>query len=138
MILQDLLPPLVLGRTRDLVLRGMPSRSEREVRATLARGAHLVARLLKHHAVRHTGGLPADWEQRVVRKQIQGNGNELPDLVAYTYEGVEVLAVWTYLENNALHILVRRSRHTAVVRPMQRVRPMLWDYMPWGSQMSGA
>lgn len=129
---------MVIGRTRDLTLRHMYSRPEREVRTKLAHGASLVERLLRRHAVRQGGVLPTDWEQRVKRNQIQGNGHTLPDLVSYEYEGVEVLAVWTYVEGDVLHILIRRSKVPAAKRPHPGPRPFVWDLMPWGPQMTGA
>ncbi len=138
MFQQQILPPMVLGRTRELTLRRMRSRSEHEVRAKFARVASLVERLMKGYATRQAATLPADWEKRVKRNQIQGNGHTLPDLVSYEYEGVEVLAVWTYLENDVLHILMRRSKTPADRRPQSGLRPFVWDVMPWGPQMTGA
>ncbi len=129
---------MVIGRTRDLTLRRMRTRPEHEVRTKLARGASLVERLLRRHAARQTGVLPTDWEQRVKRNQIQGNGHSLPDLVSYEYDGVEVLAVWTYVEQDVLHILIRRSKALADRRPQSGLRPFVWDLMPWGPQMTGA
>lgn len=138
MFQQQLLPPMVLGRTRDLTLRRMRSRSESEVRAKLARGASLVEQVLTRHIIRRAGLLPPDWEQRVKRNQIQGKGHTLPDLVSYEYEGVEVMAVWTYVENDVLHILLRRSKAPAPERPRARLRRMVGDVVPWGPRMTGA
>ena len=129
---------MVLGRTRDLTLRRMRYRSKREVRAKLAHGASLVERVLMRHVTRSAGMLRPDWEQRVKRTQIQGDGHTLPDLVSYEYEGVEVLAVWTYVESDVLHILIRRSKTPASKRSRARIRHMVWDLMPWGTQMTGA
>ncbi len=129
---------MVIGRTQDLTLRRMRSRPEREVRAKLARGASLVEHLLRRHAARQAGVLPSDWEQRVKRNQIQGNGHTLPDLVSYEYDGVEVLAVWTYVESDVLHILIRRSKVPAAHRLQPGPRPFVWDLIPWGPQLTGA
>lgn len=128
---------MVIGRTRTLTLRRMRTRPESEVRAKLARGASLVERLLKRHAVRHLGELPPDWEKRVKRNQIQGNGHSLPDLVSYEYDGLEVLAVWTYVEQDVLHILIRRSKALADRRPRSGPGLFVWDLLPWGPQISG-
>ncbi len=128
---------MALGRTRDLTLRGMRFRSKTEVRAKLERAASLVERALMRHVTRRRGALPPDWEQRVKRKQIQGNGHTLPDLVSYEYEGEEVVVVWTYVEKDVLHILVRRNCTRSAERPRARPRLMVWDLMPWGARMTG-
>lgn len=129
---------MVLGRTRDLTLPRMRTRTEHQVRSKLAHGASFVERLLKRHALRHAGELPPDWEQRVKRNQIQGNGHSLPDLVSYDYDGVQVLAVWSYVESDVLHILIRRSKIPSARRPRSSPWPFVRHLMPWGSQIAGA
>ena len=108
---------MLRGQVRDFRLRKFGSREREDVRAALQRGTSLVERVLKYHAARKGDGLPPDWEMGVRRNQIQGDGRSVPELVTYDYEGDEVLAVWTYVENDVLHILVRRSK--APVLPVQ-------------------
>jgi len=90
-----------------------------------------------YHAAREGDGLPPDWEKRVRRNQIQGDGRSVPELVSYDYEGVEVLAVWTYVEDDVLHMLVRRSK--GAVSPMHE--PLIsfgWPALSWAGRATGA
>ncbi len=130
------LPPMFRGQVRDLRLRGFSSRTREEVRATLLRGTSLVERVLKHHAAKDGHGLPADWEKLVRRAQIQGDGRNVPELVSYDYGGEEVLTVWTYVESDVLHILVRRSR-TTVFQAHQPYASAGWSELSWTAGVSG-
>lgn len=129
--------PLLRGQCREFKLRDVSTRSRAEVRTVLARGTALVERVLRAHATRTSGVLPADWLERVQRRQIMGDGERIPELVNYAYEGVAVLDVWTYIEHDVLHVLVRRAEGYSRKVPGKYV-PARTQGLFWSANASGS
>lgn len=76
----------------------------------LDRGTALTRRFLHHHSTVAPDASPEERERQVSERFIMGDSGSLTRLCSYSIGGIEVLVVWTYMENDALHILFRRSR----------------------------